>query len=353
MPQNNAKTIGVGIVGCGWAARDLHLPALRSLPGVRVVALADSDAQRVESLAADAGVDRRYASAAALAADPDIDAVVVAVPTKWHVEAACEALAAGKHVLVEKPLAATLEECDAAIRARENGSRKAMVGFNLRWNANVRQARELIRQGRLGRIEMIRSAQTGYHATIPSWRARRETGGGALWEIAPHHVDLWRFLLGDEVAEIFASTASDEWDDCSASLSGRMTGGAVVSACFGQRTTSMNEIEILGQRGRLWVSCYQFDGLRFEEAGAVPGSAGARLRFAALALRKLPAGLALARQGGIHKTTFRAEWEHFLAAIQSGAEVESALEDGRRVTEVILAALESAATGRLVRVDRG
>lgn len=348
------KLLQVGLVGCGWACRDLHLPALSSMSGIQVAALADTDPQCVESIAKLAGAPpRRYATAAELAAQPGIDIVAVTVPTRWHAEAGCAALAAGKHVLIEKPLALTLEECDALSSQAAASERKAMVGFNLRWNPNVRKARELIRHGELGRIDMVRSLQTGYHMQIPPWRTKRETGGGVLWEIAPHHIDLWRYLLGTEVEEIFAATESDDWDDVAASLTGRMANGTLVSACFGQRTISTNELEIYGRKGRLVVSCYQFDGLRWEAAESVPGAPGARLQAAASMIRRLPEAFSFARRGGIHKTTFRSEWEHFTAAIRNNTEVESSLEDGRRATEVILAALHSASTGQPVRLPLG
>jgi predicted dehydrogenase len=78
-----------------------------------------------------------------------------------------------------------------------------MVAFNLRWHRLVRQAREVIQRRTLGPLTLIRTALTSYHENVPEWRRRRELGGGALFELAVHHFDLWRFLLQSEVEEVF------------------------------------------------------------------------------------------------------------------------------------------------------
>ncbi|MGH7824568.1 MAG: Gfo/Idh/MocA family protein [Candidatus Binatia bacterium] len=88
-----------------------------------------------------------------------------------------------------------------------------MLGFNLRWHRLVRRARETIRRGTLGMIQMIRTVLTSYHENVPEWRRYRTQGGGVLFEQAVHHFDLWRYLLQSEVEEVFATSRSGKWDD--------------------------------------------------------------------------------------------------------------------------------------------
>ena len=104
-------------------------------------------------------------------------------------------------------------------------------------------------------------------ATIASCRLG-ETGvssrGGALFEIGVHHFDLWRFLLGSEVASIHAYSKSEHGLDETVSVSAQMANGVPVSAFFSEQTSDANELEILGRKGRLRLSIYEFDGLYFQ-----------------------------------------------------------------------------------------
>src|SRR5437870_7646639 len=115
-----ARKPGVGVVGCGAIASIAHLPALRAL-GVPVVAVADVDESRCAAVASRFSVERRYSTPEDLVADRDVDVVAVCVPPQYHVQVATAALAAGKHVLVEKPVALDLDEAER-LRATAAGS---------------------------------------------------------------------------------------------------------------------------------------------------------------------------------------------------------------------------------------
>jgi myo-inositol 2-dehydrogenase/D-chiro-inositol 1-dehydrogenase len=311
-----------------------------------VVAVADQDAARRDRVAARFGIPHKFAVHHALIEWGQIDVVGVCVPALSHAEVAIAALEAGKHVFVEKPLATSLTACDAILAAARNSRAQATTGFNLRWHRLVRAARDFVRQGKTGPIEMVRTVHASFHADLPAWRRQRSTGGGVLFEQAVHHIDLWRFLLDTEVEEVFASTRSNGWEDASAVLLARLRNGVMVTSSISERSGPANEIEIYGTRGRLSVSCYQFDGLRFEAALTVPGSPGERLRGAVDSLLALPA----MRHGSVYQGSFRGQWEHFRSAIRSGRAPETTLDDGRKAVQVVLAAAHSASTGRPVRV---
>ncbi|HEX8206927.1 MAG TPA: Gfo/Idh/MocA family oxidoreductase, partial [Solirubrobacteraceae bacterium] len=136
----------IGFAGCGRAAAELHLPALRGRAGFTVVALADPDGERAREVAERFGVPRTYADTEALAADDAVELVAVCSPPRTHAAAALAALEAGKDVFVEKPLALDLAEADALIAAAEG--RFAAVGFNLRLHRQVMAAREALAAGR-------------------------------------------------------------------------------------------------------------------------------------------------------------------------------------------------------------
>src|ERR1700733_10110576 len=111
MEKPNAR-LRLGFVGCGRATQKLHLPGFRHLADWEVIAAADTEEGRLNAAANRFGIPRRYLDYQALLADPDVDAVAVCVPPRLHAEISLAAIAAGKHVFIEKPLAVSLQECD-------------------------------------------------------------------------------------------------------------------------------------------------------------------------------------------------------------------------------------------------
>jgi myo-inositol 2-dehydrogenase/D-chiro-inositol 1-dehydrogenase len=345
--------VRVGFVGCGAVTQHYHFPALRTLADVAVVAVADLDADRAEAAARLLRVSHRYTDVQGLLGDPAVEAVAVCVPPQWHAEIGLAALDAGKHLFVEKPVTLRLDECDRLIACAAEARRQAMVGFNFRWHRLVRRARAMIRGGALGEPAAIRSVLTaGSHlgAADPGWRRHRSAGGGAFHDMGVHHFDLWRYLTGLDVEEVIAVSRSPAADDGIASVAAAMRGGALASALFSAQTSEANEVEIFGPRGSVRLDCYRYDGLQFLPAGTGPGSVGMRLRRSAASLRELPSVVAHMRTGGELLHMYREEWRHFAAVIRDGAPLECTLDDGRRVLAVSLAAAESAARSRPVRV---
>ncbi len=344
--------IRLAFVGCGAVADEEHLPALRGLPGVQVLAAVDPRPERLHRVCDRFAIPRRYAHVDELAVDPEIDAVGVCIPAAGHRLAVPLLLAAGKHVLVEKPPGLALEDVDEMIAGARRGRAKAMVGYHMRWHRMVRQARALLDREVLGPLESIRMVWYGPRddRDLPEWRARRQLGGGALIETGVDHFDLWRLLVGADVDEIFARSRSGRRDDEAAVVSAVFDNGVLGSAVFSERTTEDIEFEVCGAGGRLRVSCNRVEGLSLHPTGADPASPQARLRRIPEVLRLLPTALRNLRQGGDFKISYRTQWEHFLDAIRTDGPVGCTLEDGRAALQTALAAVESAASGRPVRL---
>jgi len=329
-----------------------HLAALRGVRGVEAVALADVDAARLSKVADAYGVARRYEDWRGLVSDEPVDAVAVCVPPALHAEVALATLDAGKHVFVEKPLALALEECDRldAAAARSEAS-KVTVGFNMRFHRLVREARETLARGELGRVKLVRTvfaSGTRARPEYPEWRRRRESGGGALFELGTHHFDLLRFVTGQEAREVYASC--DETDETSV-VTLKTDGDVQVVTALSEGTCEGHELEFYGERGWMRVSCYRADGIERLDAGQYAGSVRARLDNVARTLRALPRVLAQARRGGDYVNSYAEEWRHFAEAVRGRVEVGATLEDGRRALEIALAAAESSRTGRAVKID--
>jgi phthalate 4,5-cis-dihydrodiol dehydrogenase len=200
----------LGIAGLGRAFT-LMLPTLTAHPRLELVAAADPRAEARERFARDYGA-RAYESVADLCADPSVEAVYVATPHQHHAEHVIAAASRRKHVLVEKPLALSLEESRAMIAAAEKAGVHLVVGHSHSFDAPIRRAREIIAGGSVGRVRMI----TAMNFTDFLYRPRRpeeldtRRGGGVIFSQAAHQVDIVRLLGGGKVKTV--RTATGAWD---------------------------------------------------------------------------------------------------------------------------------------------
>ncbi len=344
--------IRLAFVGAGAVVEEEHLPAVQGLRGLRVVAVADPDPVRLERVAGRFRIPQRFRDVDALLAGSEVDAVAVCVPASVHRQVALPALAAGKHVLLEKPPCLSLDDVDAMIAAAQRTRAKVMVGYHMRWHRLVRRAAALLRSNVVGPLESVRVVWYGPRddVNLPPWRARRDLGGGALVETAVDHFDLLRFLIGAEIEEIFALSRSGRRDDEAAVVSAVFANGVLGSAAFSERTTEDIEFEVCGLAGRLRVCCARAEGLALYASGTNPASPGSRLRRLPDVLAALPRGLANLRTGGDFKVSYRQEWRHFVDAITNDTPVGCTLQDGRAALQTALAAVQSAVEHRPVRL---
>jgi predicted dehydrogenase len=190
-------TLRVALLGTGWAA-DFHARAAREHPGAELAAAANWREPSLRALAERHEIPRVTTDWRELAADPGVDAAVIATPNALHAPQAVAFLDAGKHVLVEKPMAPTLAEADAMIAAARRGGAWLMVAHCWRFHPDVRALRARVERGELG--EIVKTRGYGAHAGWgPSgWFTDPElAGGGALLDMGVHAIDTTRYLLGD------------------------------------------------------------------------------------------------------------------------------------------------------------
>jgi 1,5-anhydro-D-fructose reductase (1,5-anhydro-D-mannitol-forming) len=242
---------GWGVVGLGWIARDHVLPAIAADPRAHLVAACDRDAAALDAAAlGPAGLAPAVLATTDLAAfleHDGLDAVYVATPNHAHRGPVLAALAAGRAVLCEKPLAHTVADARAIADAAAAAPALAAAAFDQRFHPAHRRAAELVEQGRLGTVTAVRIA---YACWLPptwlpphtspdgtNWRVDTAlAGGGAAIDLAPHGIDLVGALLGEDVTTLTAITRRrvhpyrDPAADDSAVLAGATDSGTVVSA---------------------------------------------------------------------------------------------------------------------------
>ena len=204
------RRLGWAVVGCGWVARDYVIPAIQEARNGHVVALCDRDPSGLGSLGT--------SDLAAVLSDPDVQAVYVATPNDQHMPVVAACAAAGKHVLCEKPMATHSADAEIMVAACREAGVTLGIAYDQRFHAAHVRLRELVAEGALGTVTQ---ARIFYACWLPpdwsptdrvsgdrradNWRADlRRAGGGALWDLAPHGIDLLEVLLGGSWAELRA-----------------------------------------------------------------------------------------------------------------------------------------------------
>jgi predicted dehydrogenase len=196
--------VNVGIVGAGFFGQ-MHAEAIREIPGLRLVA-----ASRQNSAALDAFCRRfgaiPYTDYRELYRDPGVDTVVIATPHQVHAEMAVEAARAGKHILLEKPMALSLRDCDRIIAAAREGRRKLMIGHVNRFARAYRVAKSILDSGELGDIVFGVSTMSKQwmEPNRRPWHLSRDTGGGMWVSVGLHCLDRLVWLVGSNVSSVCA-----------------------------------------------------------------------------------------------------------------------------------------------------
>ena len=190
------KILNVGVIGLGMGKA--HAKGVKATDGACLYALCDTDEARLNAAAKELEVTNVFTNYLDMIADPAIDAVVIASPAQLHREMAINTLNAGKHILCEKPLALTREDCQAIVEAAEKSDRKFMVGQICRYTPGFKQAKEIIESGAIGDLPFVESEYAHDYAAMyakGTWRsdpARNGVVGGGC-----HAVDLLRWIAGD------------------------------------------------------------------------------------------------------------------------------------------------------------
>jgi len=188
--------IGVGIVGYGLAGRTFHAPFIAAVDGLRVAAIATSDPARQARARADHPAAAVVSTVDELLDRPEVEIVVVATPNRWHAPIAIRALGAGRHTVVDKPIAMDVAEAQALVDAAERSGRVLSVYQNRRWDGEFQTVRSLIEAGRLGSIDSLESRFERWSAVGDEWREVAEEAGGPHRDLGAHLVDQSLLLFG-------------------------------------------------------------------------------------------------------------------------------------------------------------
>jgi predicted dehydrogenase len=255
----NETPVRWGILGFGDVVERKSGKAFSQAPGSRLVAVMARNPEKAAAYAARHGVVKWFSKAEDLIADDEVDAVYIATPPYLHAPQTIAIAERGKHILCEKPMAMNLSECDDMIRAAEENGVQLMIAYYRRRFPSVVKIKELLDSGAIGRPLKIRAEFAMFVPSLANgesiWRFDPEvSGGGALWDVGSHRIDLMIHLFGD-VAEVCAFVENIEYDapvDESSVLLLKFDNGAQgVVLIHWNMPIGCDEIAIGGTKGRI------------------------------------------------------------------------------------------------------
>jgi predicted dehydrogenase len=264
------KAVQWGILGAANFAQHFMAPAIHAANGAELAALATSDPAKAAGFQAFCPSLRVHGSYEALLADPAIDAVYVPLPNHLHVEWTLKALAAGKHVLTEKPIAMTAAEVDQIIAARDASGLLAAEAYMIVHHPQWIRARELVLTGAIGSLAHVDAAFSYDNRNAPgNIRNRPETGGGGIRDIGVYTYGSVRFVTGAEPVNLQARMRMENGVDVWAQVTGSMKGplGAFTySAMTSMRLFTRQEVVFQGDAGMIRVAMGPFNANVYAEA---------------------------------------------------------------------------------------
>ncbi|MEH7305238.1 Gfo/Idh/MocA family protein [Neobacillus drentensis] len=339
--------VKVGIIGCGSIAQYRHLPEYKANKKVEIVAVCDIVAERAEKMAEEYGAKAftNYKEVLKLA---DIDAISVCLPNYLHAPVSIDALNAGKHVLCEKPMATSKEEAEAMIEAAKENDKKLMIAHNQRFVTSHQKAKEIIDNGKLGKIYSFKTTfghpgPEGWSIDgAGSWFFNKEKAFiGAMGDLGVHKADLMRYLLGEfsEVGAFIETNAKQNTDvDDNAVCILRTESGIIgtLAASWAYVSGGDNSTIIYGEKGTLRLEADPEYSL-IEE-----------YRDGSVVYHKLDK-IQTNEEGG---QTSSHVINHFVECIIENNEPLISGEEGMKSLQIILAALESQETRRIVSLKK-
>jgi predicted dehydrogenase len=326
------KPIGVGLIGVGEISVE-HAKGYAARKDARITAIADINLSAAKSAAERYGAKQYYSDYHQLLLDPNVDVVDICIPHSLHSAAVVSAAEAGKHVLVQKPMAITLDECDQMISAARKAGVKLMVNHNQIFYPPYQELRRMITSGELGQIHMLR-ARLGIGGKLSGWRADPKiTGGGLLFDSGVHRFYTSRFLMGEvKSVQAFAdkNNPREEGEDIAVVLL-RFDGsryGIIDASYFDPPGAYDDTLEAYGNLGM----------------AKVPGCEGFWTGFVS------GPSLQIYREGKWNeRSDLESDWSktiqygihHFLDSVIHDSKPSVSGEEGRRIVEIILACYES------------
>ena len=347
-----ANKVRWGVIGAGGIADRRTIPGMMKCDNAELVAVMEVNMELAEKCRAKWGCKRAYDSEAALLADPEVDAVYIASPVFLHGKQAMAAADAGKHILIEKPLAMTSEEGQKVVDYCKEKGILIAPGLVMRFGSYVQAMKKAVAEGKIGNVVSAYAQFTCWYPDIPgAWRQSKKSGaGGAMMDMGVHCIDLLQYILDTKVKDVAAFqdtlTFHYEVEDTSTVLL-RMENGAhcIVQTNFNIPDDAAKwRIEIFGDQGRLIGDTV----IGQDDTGSLDAMfLGPQGAYDPQQVKKDGARETIEVEFG---DLYAREVASFSDPILNGTPLEICVEDAVRVQKIMEAAYASNDTGTIVKL---
>lgn len=336
--------VRVGIIGSGFMGRTNAEATTKYLKGAKLMAI--TGGHRAPELASQYGVASEP-TVEALIARKDIDAVMISTPHAAHAAQAIAAAQSGKHVLLDKPMATSVEDCDRILAATKQAGVKLMIMYGQRFRICNIEARRLVQEGAIGAVRMIQEQQlaSGGLAALPPWQSRPENVGVFVGH-AVHNIDRIRWITGAEVASVSAQVQRDpaNGNEVSTMALLSLTNGAMATLWTSWAVNaplfpkSASNAWIVGENGNIELDAY--GQVRLGKQG----------QWSVVAEQEPIDWIGQGAMSPVRMKAYQAQHQEFINSILENRTPSVTGEDGRAAVEVAVAAYRSAAEGRTIQL---
>ena len=337
--MSTPKTIRVGVIGAGRIGK-IHAENLATrVPGAVVAAIADPNVAAAKELAEKLHVEAYYEDYRKIIEDKTIDAVAICSSTDTHAKFMTEAAEAGKHIFCEKPIDHTLEKIDRALAAVSKAGVKCQIGFNRRFDPNFKKVRQMVLDGKVGDVHILRITSRDPSAPPVSYV---KVSGGMYLDMTIHDFDMARYLSGSEVVEVYAAGGvmvdpeiGKAGDIDTAIITLKFANGAIGTIDNSRQAVYGYDqrVEVFGSKGMVAVANNTPNSSVYSNADGV--------------VSEKPLYFFLER----YMDSFIAEMQDFIAAIQNNQPTPVTALDGRKPILIALAANKSMRENRPVKLS--
>jgi predicted dehydrogenase len=354
------RTLEVGLLGYAQSMGKAHGLGIKATAGLTLSGICDSDQQRLEQAQYDFPQVRIYDSAKELAADPEVDLVIVATPPNSHANLSLQMMAAGKHVVCEKPLAISRKETAAMVEMAEKQQVHLSCHQNRRWDVDYLAIRQALAEGLIGELFYLETFVGGFNHPCGYWHSHDAISGGTAYDWGAHYLDWLVSLIPHKVSEVISTRQNRVWHDITNAdqerIQIRFAGGQEAEFIHSDiAAVGKPKWYLLGTEGAIvghWrdVSTYEIDPILYFHQHEIPATE----MVPDLTLhRRHHSGQIVAQKLALpvreHYVFHRNLADHLL----TGEPIVAPLEDSVRVVEILEAAARSATNGGTVEVLDG
>ncbi|SFQ36063.1 Gfo/Idh/MocA family protein [Hymenobacter arizonensis] len=341
-PDPEDQRVGFALVGLGKLTLEELLPALSQCKHAKLAALVSGDPTKMRKVAQQYGIKPSscysYETYDELCDNPEVEVIYIVLPNSMHAEFTIRGAQAGKHILCEKPMANSVQECEDMIAACKKARKKLMIAYRIQYEPLNRMAQQLIRDKTYGRVKMIDAMNCQNQAHDRQWRHQAKlAGGGSLPDVGLYCLNTTRFLLGEEPSEVYATIYNTPGDarfkevEENVSFMLKFPSGVIANCATGYGSFNAKRYAVYAETGTIKMDpAFTYRGLQQERVHAPDGQQ------------------IIEQPSNPHKDQFALEMDHMAQCVRENKTPYTPGEEGLQDQRIMEAIYQSARENRPV-----